>query len=757
MPIHRLAKRKAESFVLALLLLLAQLVTGQTLVSVLDAESGLGLPRAHVRFSALDGTHLQTVLTNSKGEAVVPADSGQQKWVVEVSYVGFQTHQDTIEQGSSVQVTLLPKLAELGEFVVTAQYGPSTTNDAVHAIRVITAEKIEQMAAVSLEDVLSNELNVRLSQDNVLGSRLSMQGLSGQNVKIMIDGVPIVGRQDGNLDLSQINLQNIERIEIIEGPLSVNFGTDAIAGTINLITRKKQREKWSTKASYYTESIGTYNLQGAANIQLNRFQLGFTAGRNFFDGWNPGDMQGVKPPERIADSSRVQSWKPREQHFGSVQLNWSSKTIDVGYQLRYFDETITNRGAPRAPYQESAFDDRYATTRLDHGLNFSGQIGPRFRLNGVAGFNRYERRKNSWITNLTNLEETRSEAEGSQDTAQFDLWMSRSSVAFSPDSSWIKLELGYDFQTETSSGKRIKGQDQQISDYALFTTAELRPFKNLSLRPGLRAAYNSSYDAPIVPSFNLKYQQNQWTFRTSYARGFRAPGLKELHFLFIDVNHNIQGNEALKAETSNNFSLNIQRRYLFGKSLIRLEGGAFYNDIKNLISLAQVDETLFSYVNIGQYSTRGGKLQTTWNYPGWKIQAGASYTGQYNAISEEEAVDDYSWYPEGSIALYKKLKPIKTQLAFFYKYQGRLPGFGFDSEGKVVETYVDAYQMADVTLTRRFWKSRLGLAIGAKNILNVQNVNAGMNGGTHSSSASSVPISTGRLYFLKLDVKWMRS
>ena len=67
---------------------------------------------------------------------------------------------------------------------------------------------------------------------------MSVQGLSGENVKILIDGVPVVGRLNGNVDLSQINLTNIERVEIVEGPLSVNYGTNALAGTINLITKK---------------------------------------------------------------------------------------------------------------------------------------------------------------------------------------------------------------------------------------------------------------------------------------------------------------------------------------------------------------------------------------------------------------------------------------------------------------------------------------------------------------------------------------
>ena len=130
----------------------------------------------------------------------------------------------------------------LETFVITAQYEETSKEKAVNKIRVINREKIDALAAVNLGDVLKNELNVRLSQDNVLGTFMSLQGISGQNVKILVDGIPVIGKLNGSIDVSQINLNDIERIEIVEGPLSVNYGTDALAGTINLITKKKNND-----------------------------------------------------------------------------------------------------------------------------------------------------------------------------------------------------------------------------------------------------------------------------------------------------------------------------------------------------------------------------------------------------------------------------------------------------------------------------------------------------------------------------------
>ena len=159
----------------------------------------------------------------------------------------------------------------LDEVVITAQYEPVPKNESINAIRTISANEIEERAAVNLNDVLRKELFFRVGQDNILGSQLSMQGISGENVKIMIDGVPVVGRLNGNIDLTQLNLNNIERIEIVEGPLAVNYGSNALAGTINLITKTAKTNETAASAEFFTESIGHFNFSGSVNqVRNNR-------------------------------------------------------------------------------------------------------------------------------------------------------------------------------------------------------------------------------------------------------------------------------------------------------------------------------------------------------------------------------------------------------------------------------------------------------------------------------------------------------
>ena len=136
------------------------------------------------------------------------------------------------------------------EVFVTGQIKPTILSDVIQKSIIISKKDIEMQAANNLKDLLEKQLNMSVTVDNILGSSVSIQGISGQNVKILIDGVPVIGRLNGNIDLTQINLNNIERVEIIEGPLSVDYGTDALAGTINLITDKQLNDGFSSTIIY---------------------------------------------------------------------------------------------------------------------------------------------------------------------------------------------------------------------------------------------------------------------------------------------------------------------------------------------------------------------------------------------------------------------------------------------------------------------------------------------------------------------------
>ncbi|MBX2972254.1 MAG: TonB-dependent receptor [Flavobacteriales bacterium] len=694
------------------------------------------------------------VVMDAGGRGVLPVEQAMavNGIVVRVSFVGFTTINDTIQWGPEVRFKLVPASFGLPEFVVTGQYAPASPDKAVHRVRVLDATQLQRMAATNLGDALRNELNIRLSQDNMLGTSLTMQGLGGQNVKLLVDGVPVIGRQDGDIDLAQIDLNGVERVEIVEGPLSVNYGTNALAGTINLITRRGGGRPATLKASAYAEHIGRLNTSITGTRRWGRNEVLLTAGRNFFAGWDPRQTGFVDLAPALADTSRFQQWKPREQYTGRLSYRRTGERWDIGYKAEGMHDVITNRGRPRVPYYETAFDERYTTIRIDNAITAERRFAPGLKANALVAHNRYTRLSNLWYRDLTTLSEQLVDDPSEQDTSGFTLTNVRATFVQAKDSARVSFEAGMDLNLETGSGARIGDGREEIGDYAAFASAEYRPVRSLTLRPGLRYAYNTRYGAPVVPSFNLRWQMSDgFTLRASYASGFRAPSLKELYMLFVDVNHDIVGNSDLDAERSHNFSSALAYRHAKDKGVYTSEISLFHNTVNDLIMLAQVDGTRYSYVNIGEYRTLGGSVGAGWDNGHWVISCGAAVTGRHDDLAAATN-SPYLFNSELRASLTKQWLRKGWSGSVFWKWQDRLPNYVVLSDGTVGRSFISAFHMADASLTKRIWGSRIGITGGCKNLFNVTNLSGAVSGGAHGGGGASIPMSTGRLAFLRIEL-----
>lgn len=649
------------------------------------------------------------------------------------------------------------RLIPLKEYVITGQYKSKLVEKSVMKVRVLTKENIQRMGAQNLSDLLSNEMNIRLSQDNILGSSMSIQGISGQNVKILVDGIPLIGRQNGNIDLSQINLQQVQRLEIIEGPMSVNYGTDALAGTVNIITNKNFSKKYATQLGAYYESIGQYNLSLGTSVRYHKTSLSVFGARNFFDGWNERDPNFLIDKKSFADSSRFQSWKPKLQYMANADLVHDWKRLKLGLHSDYFFEKIENKGYPRAPYSETAFDDYYYTNRLNQSLNFSYLLSEKLSAKGFVDYSYYKRIKNTYIKDLTELKEQLTANEGDQDTSIFKNLMSRSSIQ-SVGNKYLDYEIGYDINMETALGVRIDDEKKQQKDVALFASGEYKPFKNMTIRPGIRLTYNSIYKAPLIPSLHLKYDivdseegKDNLAFRFSYGRGFRAPTLKELFFYFVDINHDIQGNPNLKAEKSHSFNASLTYKknesYFTNQSSVTL----FYNSIDNMISLAQLSGTTYSYFNLYRYSTKGIQISNDYSRKTWQVNMSAGIIGRNNLLSPNfQEKSEFSFSPELKTNICYLIEKTNTTVSLFYKYTGKLPIFSIDENQQILQGKNSDYSMMDISVAKPFINKKILLTMGCKNLFNVKTLNGLMLGGAHASTSYSMPLATGRSYFINL-------
>jgi outer membrane receptor for ferrienterochelin and colicins len=667
----------------------------------------------------------------------------------QTSHISFIGSQHTIEKNDTI-ISLNKKNILLNQVFITAQITPKNQSDVVHKSKIIDRVDIDRQAATNLRELLDNQLNMSVKNDNVLGSSISMQGISGQNIKILIDGVPVIGRLNGNIDLSQINLNNIERVEIIEGPLSVDFGTDALAGTINLITNKSQYDKVSSSINLYYETVGHYNSDINFSLKKNNNLFSFSGGRNYFDGWSQGDEFSFIPTAQLADTNRVKLWNPKEQFFAKIQFQKIFSNLKARAYYNFFDEKVTNFGFPRLPYYENAFDDYYYTRRNDLGLDidYSANNNNNFKL--LSSFNKYNRKKNTYFKDLTTLNQVLSSNISDQDTSDFSMIMNKlvySSTRFKN----LGFQIGFDSKFEQAKGVRIEGDSQTLGDHAIFTTAELKVNKFLSLRPALRASYNSKFNVPLIPSFNTLIKLNKIDLRMSYARGFRAPTLKELYFEFVDINHNILGNKNLESENSNNFQMSFDFKKNIDKLNIDFSSNIFLNDINNLITLSQSPNSLeYSYFNIGEYKTKGVSNSLKFSNQNFNFSIGNNYTGRYNNLSSNFDNQKYNFSHSLSSSFTYFFNNQKLSLSAFYKFTGKTPIF-YRENNQIFESSIDSYHLLDFIIKKSLINDKLNLKVGVKNLFDIQNISSFSDNSIHSSSNSTQSVSYGRTIFSSLN------
>jgi outer membrane receptor for ferrienterochelin and colicins len=716
-------------------------LTGQTTIRLVDSQSNEPVPFAHVCFESLDKSVLQNKIADEKGVIIFDNDLPFQ---LAATSVGYATLIDTLKAGGTHTLYMVTSFTQMDEVVVTAQYSPRRVDQSIYNVGVIDNRKIREKGATNLSEALNNELGIRISNDAALGSSMSIQGLSGEHVKILIDGVPVIGRMNGNIDLSQINMYNVDHIEMVEGPMSVVYGSNALAGAVNIITKENTRGKFSSWINSYIESVGVYNFDVGAGGNFGKHAGSFSASRNFFSGFSE------------IDTTRSKQWKPRLQYNLDGYYKYQADRLGIKVDLRYFHETIENKGPLLPPYMEKAFDTYYYTRRWSDRIQADYRFSEGRGIDAVFAYSTYSRIKHTYFKDLTTLKEIMLSDESSNDTTTFTSYLLRGT--FTDESLFEKLsyQVGTDINIEDGQGKRIQDGHQSIGDYAAFLSLQYEPSEKFSFQPGLRAGYNTNYKSPLVPSLNLRLDpraNGRHVFRASYARGFRAPSLKELYLYFVDINHNLRGNPDLKAEYSHNFNLTWDLSMARNANRFGIQAGLFYNSIHNRITLALDSATVYSYINVDQFRTAGGKINFKYSlHPRFTFELGIFQVARQSMIREGEGFTtpfrhstdvssnaSYNW-------MSKKLRFLIT-----YKYTGRQPQFYSDAGGDIREGFIEGYHMLDASANKSFWNERILLGIGAKNLFDYTNIeSSGITTGSHSSGSGNYPVAWGRTFFVSL-------
>jgi outer membrane receptor for ferrienterochelin and colicins len=665
----------------------------------------------------------------------------------------------TIDSGKvTVQPDIILQLTsiQLKDVVVTGQYAPQSLKNSVYMVRTITNEQIRLRNASKIQDVLNDQLGIRFTNDLTLGtSDISLMGVSGQRVKILLDGVPLLDRGDTRESLNQIDINTIDHIEIVEGPMSVSYGSDALGGVINLITKKgaaggenlkvfaRVQEETAGKEYKAFDGAGTHQENVGVNWEHKGWQVAGNVTRNNFDGARLG-------------------WLLKDQLLGSTILGYRTNQLHVWYRLDGEDETLRNDGTPN-PSTNIQIDQYFLTNRWMHQLQAEWQLNDRLSFNGAASYTDYSRHTQTTSLDVLTGDRRLTLGVGEQDKAAFDTRFFRGTAQYKLTDN-ISLQPGVEVSLTGSSGARITGTPV-INDYAFFLSSEILLTSAISIRPGARFTKNSIYDAPpVIPSLNTKFKLlENLDLRLAYARGFRSPALRELYFNFFDASHSIRGNENLRAEYSNSFNGSLSwRSFNVGAANIRSSAGGFYNQFHDLITTGYdpADPSVMTYINIDKYKTTGGTFENTISYKDLQAKVGFSYTGVYNRLQEQDnTLPGFVWYPELSSNIMYHFKAIKTDLSLFYKYNGKLPSYELRTVDGVTNIHLaqrSAFHTADLTVNK-YISNLVTVSGGVKNLFNVTSVNnTSVDVGGAHSSGGPVPIGYGRSFFLGLTFQYSK-
>lgn len=649
----------------------------------------------------------------------------------------------------------------LEEFVVTAQYQPQSLRKSVYKMNVIDQKRIQAKVATNAQQILTGELGIRFSNDMALGvADFSIMGMAGRGVKILLDGVPLLDRNDARESLNQINAAQIERIEIVEGPMSIVYGADAMAGVINIITKRPDSKSVQLNAQVNEETAGReYNFGTGKGLHTQQLSGSWDNGNLSvmasilhydFGGWEPDGY------------NRNHKWKPKEQLLPSLRVGYRGNNWDIMYRNDYLRESIVTKKPIDLDSRES-LNQFFSTDRMAHQLLYNHNWNRKWFLNTSLGYTDYKRYTKSDVLNYDHKTIIPAVGEGMQDTAQLYSVNWRTSLLY-VYSKKLSIQPGIEYTYDKATGDRIVGEPS-ISNFSAFLTAEYKPFEKLNIRPGVRLTKNSQYDAPpLIPSINTLYQVNDnISLRASYAQGYRAPAIRELYFLFKDSNHDLRGNENLKAESSNSFNASFTYKKPFKENrFYSTELSYFYNFYNDRIVYAQRklsngpgqdSSMIFELRNEEKYRTTGLSLANRFVTPKVEWRLGGMILGEYNEISEKEGFKNqstFNWYPEVNLEVMYNILATKTRLNLFYKFTGQRIRYDIDERtNSLVLGKTASYSIVDFNVQQRI-NSGFNIALGVRNLFNVTDLtNTAASGGAHSTTGN-LPFSYGRSFFATL-------
>ena len=693
---------------------------------------------------------------------------------------------------AQVPVTDTLATRQLNEVVVTGQPEPQSIKKSVFNVRVITRRDIQQQAANNLADLMNFYLNINITPDTGQGrSTVSMFGLDGQYLKILVDNVPLVSDtgMGNNIDLTQINLDDVDHIEIIEGSMGVTHGANAVSGIINIVTKKSTVHTWEINASAQEETVGKeyslndkgrhiQSLKISHNLSDNWF-ISLGGNRNDFAGFQ--SERGGKNYELNQTDTNIQrgySWLPKEQYVGNAMLSYQKNDFRIFYKFDYFNENIDYYNPivslqPNYPFWDILFanDRRYITERFYHHLNASGKV---FSRNFTISVSQQKQTRD--FEDFKYYIEERKEAANSRLTYQStEVLYSTGSVSNILDNKKYNVQVGYEFVNEKGFASAKSGlfrdpengasdKNATLTNTDIYTAAEIAVTDRFSTRAGLRYSMQSMFDNQYAASLGLRYLLNHGVeVRSSLGKSYRTPNFEELYTYFVDSNHDVQGNEKLLPEQSTSVDLNLKKLTTYNSGLKMSNSFmATYLDVNDRIGLVLTGVVAgyhYKYINVDRYRVINFATNHQFDFKNLSIKLGAAVVGVSQKINSGEATSDdkylYSLQINGNVNY--TIPKWRTDLSVYYKLNGKqqqiVQTTDADNNSIFTIAQISSFSWLNASIRRPFFNNRFDVTLGARNLLDVTNVQSTIaQGGSlgHGGGLTDLPTGYGRSYFLKL-------
>lgn len=420
----------------------------------------------------------------------------------------------------------------LNEVVVTGTGTEHYLKDAPVQTEVITGKALDSYQGRSMQDILEG-LNASITfNPSDMGSGIQMNGLGNDYILILINGKRINGDTGGQNDLSIINPANIERIEIVKGAASSLYGSDAIAGVINIIT-KKNRDKVSLSN---TTRVGSYgDILESVQIGFGHKRVNSTTSLSttHTDGWR----------------NTTQEWDHHEVMNGTVTRTVNRSTnFTLRENLTYKVNDRLSLSADGSFYQKWNYRPHGAFKYYTYDQfyrNFDVAGGAKYALGGLnflsvdltyGNYSYFYNYHHKDVTNFfdpeTGLRITRYPGEHILETSQQRFLGEAKSVFHLGENNILSAGLEYQYD-HLKSPRRIENGKASVFTASAYVQDEWNPTDRLNVTVGGRFVVHQEFGATFTPKVSAMYKLGDFNIRATYSNGFKAPTLKELHDDYI--------------------------------------------------------------------------------------------------------------------------------------------------------------------------------------------------------------------------------